>query len=88
MDIQIERVRRTAAERGVDLEVESEARAALVEAGYDPAFGARPLRRVLQRRLLDPLALGLLDGRFGVGDRVVARARDGEVVLESATIHA
>ena len=42
--------------------------------GYDPTYGARPLKRTLQRRLLDPLALEVLQGRFGEGDRVVADA--------------
>ena len=45
-----------------------EAKRWLAKAGYDPAFGARPLKRVLAKKLLDPLALGLLDGRFSDGD--------------------
>ena len=75
---------KTLAERGLTLEVEPEARDRLARLGYDPAFGARPLKRVLAKRLLDPLALGLLDGRFSDGDRVIARLVDDEISLENA----
>jgi ATP-dependent Clp protease ATP-binding subunit ClpB len=51
--------------------------------GYDPVYGARPLKRVIQRRLQNPLALALLEGRFGEGDRVRAtRSPEGEVAFE------
>ncbi len=50
--------------------------------GYDPTYGARPLRRVIQKQLIDKLALALLEGRFHSGDTVVADAADGSVALE------
>ncbi|MBV8953821.1 MAG: hypothetical protein JO179_06775, partial [Solirubrobacterales bacterium] len=52
--------------------------------GYDPTYGARPLKRVIQKRLVDPLALAILEGRFVAGDTVAVDARGGELVLESA----
>jgi ATP-dependent Clp protease ATP-binding subunit ClpB len=50
--------------------------------GYDPTYGARPLRRVIQKQLVDKLALKMLDGEFGPGDRVLVDAEDGELVFE------
>ncbi|WP_205695997.1 ATP-dependent chaperone ClpB [Conexibacter sp. SYSU D00693] len=82
--LQLERVLARARERGVEVEVTPAARELLGELGYDPTYGARPLKRVIQRHLVDPLALALLDGRFREGDAVRADARDGEVVLEPA----
>ena len=54
----------------------------LVEEGYDPVYGARPLKRVIQRRLQDPLALKLLEGEFSDGDRIRVDVRAGEFVFE------
>ena len=82
MDLQLARLGRTLAERGLSLEVQPEARRWLARTGHDPAFGARPLKRVLAKKLLDPLALGLLDGRFHDGDRIVAKLADGKISLE------
>ena len=67
------------AERGVDVELTDAARDLLGDLGYDPAYGARPLKRVISKRLVDPLALGLLKGEFAAGDRVVVDAEDGEL---------
>ena len=52
--------------------------------GYDPTYGARPLKRVIQKRLVDPLALAILEGRFVPGDTVRVDAADGELVFERA----
>jgi ATP-dependent Clp protease ATP-binding subunit ClpB len=82
VDLQLVRLGRTLAARGLRLEVGPEARRWLAKAGYDPAFGARPLKRVLAKKLLDPLALGLLDGQFSTGDTVLARLNEGEISLE------
>jgi ATP-dependent Clp protease ATP-binding subunit ClpB len=82
VDVQLARLDRTLAERGLKLSVGPEARRKLAAAGYDPAFGARPLKRVLAKMLLDPLALGLLDGRFHDGDEIEARLVGGEISLE------
>jgi ATP-dependent Clp protease ATP-binding subunit ClpB len=55
----------------------------LATEGYDPAYGARPLKRVIQHRLLDPLSLDLLDGMFKEGQTIRADVRDGEIVFST-----
>ena len=52
--------------------------------GYDPTYGARPLKRVIQRRIQDPLAMAILDGKFGEGDTVVVDAEKGELIMRKA----
>jgi ATP-dependent Clp protease ATP-binding subunit ClpB len=84
VDLQVRRVVERAAERGVSLEVTPDAERLLGNMGYDPTYGARPLRRVIQKQLVDRLALALLEGRFREGDAVVAEAVDGSVALERA----
>ncbi|MFN2167794.1 MAG: AAA family ATPase, partial [Anaerolineae bacterium] len=74
VEIQLRRLRGLLAERHIDLELTDAARALLAEAGYDPVYGARPLKRAIQRLVQDPLALALLQGRFVDGDTVVADA--------------
>ncbi|NLD71246.1 MAG: ATP-dependent chaperone ClpB [Chloroflexi bacterium] len=71
VNIQLRDLDRRLAERGIGLEVTPEARRALAEEGFDPVYGARPLRRTIQRRIQDPLALRLLQGEFTDGDTVV-----------------
>ncbi|MBN1536148.1 MAG: ATP-dependent chaperone ClpB [Anaerolineales bacterium] len=68
VDIQMRHVSKLLAERGFTLEVSESARQYLAEVGYDPNFGARPLKRTIQRQLQDPLALKLLSGEFQDGD--------------------
>ena len=63
-------LRELLAERGLDLQFSERASTALADEGFDPVYGARPLRRTIQRRIQDPLALELLTGRFKVGDTV------------------
>ena len=70
MDIQVGRVERTLAERKLAITVSPEARDYLARIGYDPAFGARPLKRAIQRTVLDPLAEELLKGNLKPGDRI------------------
>ncbi len=65
------------AERGVEVELTEEARVLLGNLGYDPTYGARPLKRVIQKQLVDKLALKILEGEFKEGDRVVVDAVDG-----------
>ena len=79
--IQLGRLRRRLAERRLDLEVTSAAEHRLAELGFDPDFGARPLRRVIQRQVEDPLALKLLEGAYLEGDTVVLDVVDGELAL-------
>jgi ATP-dependent Clp protease ATP-binding subunit ClpB len=79
--IQLGRLRGRLAERRLSLEVTDEALAKLAEQGYDPDFGARPLRRVIQRAVEDPLALKLLDGTYRDGDTVTLSVSDGALVL-------
>jgi len=81
---QLERVRERLAERGIALELTDAAKEALVEAGWDPAYGARPLKRAIQRMLENPLALRLLEGDVREGDAVRVDAADGELVFERA----
>jgi ATP-dependent Clp protease ATP-binding subunit ClpB len=66
--IQLQSLKGRLAERGIGLEVTDKAREYLAREGYDPAYGARPLKRALQRKIQDPLALMLLEGKFGPGD--------------------
>jgi ATP-dependent Clp protease ATP-binding subunit ClpB len=84
VDLQVERVVQRVSERGVELRLSEDARTLLGNLGYDPTYGARPLKRVIQKRLVDPLALAILEGRFGAGDTVEVEAREGEIVLERA----
>jgi len=78
VDIQLRRLEKLVAERGYRLEVTPEARQYLAEVGYDPDFGARPLKRAIQRELQDPLAYKLLAGEFKPGDTIrVDRGPDG-----------
>ncbi|MCD9624549.1 ATP-dependent Clp protease ATP-binding subunit [Rhabdothermincola salaria] len=82
VDIQLESLVRRLAQRRITLEVTASAKAALAAEGYDPAYGARPLKRVIQRRIGDALALALLEGTYGEGDTVVVDTdADGAVVL-------
>ncbi|MDA8290912.1 MAG: ATP-dependent chaperone ClpB [Actinomycetota bacterium] len=81
VDIQLESLRGRLAARRIALEVSPDARDLLADLGYDPAFGARPLRRVIQREIGDPLALALLEGRYLDGATVTVTAKDGGLHL-------
>jgi ATP-dependent Clp protease ATP-binding subunit ClpB len=82
VDIQLERVRRLLAERRITLELTDGAKRLLAERGYDPHFGARPLKRVIQRMVQDPLALKILEGAFGEGAKIEGDARLAGDALE------
>jgi ATP-dependent Clp protease ATP-binding subunit ClpB len=84
VDIQMERVARHLQQQNLHLELDKSARALLAKEGYDPQFGARPLKRSIQEHLLDPLATQLLEGKFKAGDRIRATAADGELICEGA----
>jgi ATP-dependent Clp protease ATP-binding subunit ClpB len=79
--IQLERVRERLKAQQITLEVDPRATRLLAQEGYDPLFGARPLKRAIQQLLLDPLAMKLLNGDFKSGDRITATAEDGEIKL-------
>jgi ATP-dependent Clp protease ATP-binding subunit ClpB len=71
VDLQLKRLEQLLADRKITILVTPEAKKILAEEGYDPAFGARPLKRSIQRLIQNPLAMAVLDGRFGDGDTVV-----------------
>jgi ATP-dependent Clp protease ATP-binding subunit ClpB len=79
--IQLAGLRRRLAERRLTLSVTPAAEALLAEEGFDPDFGARPLRRVIQRLVEDPLALALLEGRYAEGATVAVDQKHGVIVL-------
>jgi ATP-dependent Clp protease ATP-binding subunit ClpB len=82
VDIQMRRLKKLLADRRLEIELTDAAKALLAEEGYDPAYGARPLKRIIQREVQDPLALRLLQGEFHEGDRVRVDARGGHLVFE------
>src|SRR5206468_1735637 len=84
VELQLERLRVRLADRGIELELTDEAKQVLAEAGWDPTYGARPLKRAIQRLVENPLALRLLEGDFGEGDVVRVDAQDGRLVFERA----
>ncbi|HWS45638.1 MAG TPA: AAA family ATPase, partial [Acidimicrobiia bacterium] len=82
--LQVERLRARLAERGLTLELTPTAQAWIAKTGYDPDFGARPLKRVLQREVADPIALELLKGTYQAGDTVAVDASaDGGLVFNA-----
>jgi ATP-dependent Clp protease ATP-binding subunit ClpB len=85
VDLQVARVIERVRERGIELELTPAARELLGNMGYDPTYGARPLKRVIQKQLVDRLALALLEGTYREGDHVVVDAADGSIVLTAAT---
>jgi len=82
VDLQVAQLRERLADRGLGLELTAAAKDHLADTGYDPDFGARPLKRVLQKQVADPIALGVLKGDYHDGDVVVVDASaDGELVF-------
>jgi ATP-dependent Clp protease ATP-binding subunit ClpB len=84
VDLQVDLLTRRVRERGVEIELTDDARTLLGNLGYDPTYGARPLRRVIQKHLIDKLALRILEGEFADGDTVRVDAADGELTFEKA----
>ena len=81
VDMQVDQLGRRVRERGVEIELTDEARTLIGNLGYDPTYGARPLQRVIQKQLVDKLAIGLLEHRFGPGDTVLVDADGGELTF-------
>ena len=88
VDLQVTRLIGRVAERNVTVELTNAARDLLGDLGYDPTYGARPLKRIISKRLVDPLALGLLKGEFASGDDVTVDADNGELVFERTRVGA
>ena len=84
VDIQLGYLRKRLAERDIGLELDDAARDQLGEAGFDPVYGARPLKRAIQQQLENPLAQRILRGEFGPGDAIRVTARDGALRFRSA----
>ena len=84
VEIQLRRLQQLLADRKISLRVTEAAKAYLADQGYDPVYGARPLKRAIQRLLQDPLALALLRGDYREGDTVVADYAAGEIVFSKA----
>jgi ATP-dependent Clp protease ATP-binding subunit ClpB len=81
VDIQLKHLQKLLAERKIALNVDEQAKAWLANTGYDPVYGARPLKRVIQRELQNPLATMLLSGTIKDGDTVTVSVRDGRPVI-------
>jgi ATP-dependent Clp protease ATP-binding subunit ClpB len=88
VELQLTRLHDRLAERGLGLELTEAAKQAVADAGWDPAYGARPLKRSIQRLVENPLALRLLEGDFHEGDTVLVDARDGELGFAKAELPA
>ena len=84
VELQLQRLRERLAERGIALELTDEAKELLAEQGWDPTYGARPLKRAIQRSLENPLALRLLEGEFADGDTIRVEVADGELSFARA----
>jgi ATP-dependent Clp protease ATP-binding subunit ClpB len=82
VELQLERLRERLAERRITLDLTDAAKEALADAGWDPAYGARPLKRAIQRLVENPLALRLLEGDLGDGDTIRVDAENGEIAFE------
>ncbi|HRT31831.1 MAG TPA: hypothetical protein P5211_05430, partial [Anaerolineae bacterium] len=81
VDIQVRHLQALLAERHIEVTLTEAARNYLADVGYDPVYGARPLKRAIQRELQDPLALAVLEGRFGEGAHVTVEVREGKLVF-------
>ena len=82
VDLQVARLRKQLEEKGIHLDVSNAALSAIATEGYDPTYGARPLKRVIQQRIQNPLAVELLKREFEPGSRVKIDYQDGEFTFE------
>ena len=81
VELQVDQLAGRVSEKGIEIELTDDARTLLGNLGYDPTYGARPLKRVIQKQLIDKLALKLLEGEFREGDTVEVDAEDGELTF-------
>ena len=86
VDIQLQHLERLLAERKIRLEVDDDAKAWLANTGYDPVYGARPLKRVIQRQLQNPLARMLLAGEIKDGEMVHVSVQDGQLIINGTRL--
>jgi ATP-dependent Clp protease ATP-binding subunit ClpB len=84
VELQVAKLIGRVRERGVEVELTAEAKTLIGNLGYDPTYGARPLKRVIQKKLVDKLALKLLEGEFMPGDTVLVDAAEGELSFSTA----
>jgi len=84
VDIQLQRLQKRLDERKITLVVSDSARKLLIERGWDPVYGARPLKRAIQRMVQDPLAMTLLEGKFSDGDAIEVDVKNGELIFAKA----
>jgi len=82
VEIQIARLEKRLAQQNLTLDVDAAAKKMLAKEGYDPQFGARPLKRAVQEQLLNPLSMKLLEGEFKPGDNIKVTAKDDELVFQ------
>jgi ATP-dependent Clp protease ATP-binding subunit ClpB len=83
VDIQLRKLKKRLAEKKIDIDLSSQAKEMLAEIGFDPVYGARPIKRAIQRQVLDPLAMKVLEGEFSEGDTIQVDVEDGEIVFEA-----
>jgi ATP-dependent Clp protease ATP-binding subunit ClpB len=88
VEIQLALLKARLADRHLSLDVTDAAKDLLAEEGFDPIYGARPLKRVIQKQLADPLAMKLLAGEFGEGDTIRVDASSGELIFSQAALRA
>jgi len=81
VEIQLRSIGARLAERGIQLELSDAAKEYLANRGYDPVYGARPLKRTIQKEIIDPLAVRILNGDFVPGDTVLADVQSGEIIF-------
>ena len=82
VDIQLKYIRKLLDQRKLSIELTDKAKDFLVRVGYDPAYGARPLKRAIQKYLLNPLSVKVLEGKFVEGDKIVVDSEDDQLVFE------
>jgi ATP-dependent Clp protease ATP-binding subunit ClpB len=83
VDIQLKRLQKRLEQQKLNIELDTPAKRLLAKEGFDPQFGARPLKRAIQEKLIDPLAMRVLEGEFKPGDRIKVTAHDGELVFKN-----
>ena len=81
VEIQISRLEKRLTQQNLTMEVDASAKKLLAQEGYDPQFGARPLKRAVQDKLLNPLSLRILDGEFKPGDKIKVTAKDDDLLF-------